>query len=205
MKVSYYILTLLLTITLTTVRAQQSQQKIEMRLDAIGNTKIKVSMTMNAMQWQNWIATVGSNPAALKRETQRAMPAYILDNFKLDKDDMNRSFTLTFNAYGTCKIDKRGNWILETDQKNAQLTELTSHKYMLVSSPPELGGTVQQTFIIEFPDEAKAIKTDTNAFGKSIFKFKMNTPSSGFNIMRWAGVFLILAGGSWAGKKIITK
>lgn len=192
-------------ICVMTVTAQQTQQKIEMHIDNIGDTKIKISMNMNAMEWQNWISSTGNNPAALKREMERAMPAYILDDFKLEKDDMNRSFELTLNAYGTCKIDKRGNWILETDQKNAQLTKLTEHKYMLVSSPPEFGGKIQQTFMVEFPSDAKDIKTDTDAYGQSIFKFKMNTPSTPFDLMRWSGLFFIVVGGAWAGKVFLKK
>ncbi len=164
----------------------QSQQKIEMRIDSIGNAKLNISMTMNAQEWQIWNSNYGNNPSALKRDIERGMPAYFLDDFKLDKDDMNRSFNLSLNAYGVCDINKRGKWIVDTEQKNAQLTELTENKYMLVSSPQEYGGSLQQTFIIELPETAKNIKTDKNAFGKSVFEFDMDAPSSGFNVMRWA-------------------
>jgi hypothetical protein len=185
--------------------AQQSNQKIEMVVDAIGNAKLNISMTMSALQWQQWNSNYGNNPSALKRDMERSMPAYIVDDFKLDKDDMNRSFNLSLNAYGVCEIDKRGKWIMDTDQKNAQLTELTERKYMLVSSPPEFGGTLQQTFIIEFPEEANNIKVDKNAFGKSVFEFKMDNPSSGFNLMRWSGLFFIIVGAGWFGKSMIKK
>ena len=183
----------------------QSQQKIEMRIDSIGNAKLTVSMTMNAQQWQVWNANYGNNPSALKRDIERSMPAYFLDDFKLEKDDMNRSFNLSLNAYGVCEINKRGKWIVDTDQKNAQLTELTKTKYMLVSSPPEYGGNLQQTFIVELPQDAKKIKIDKDAYGKSIFEFDMEAPSSSFNFMRWAGILLIVVGGGWAGKDLIKK
>ena len=49
----------------------------------------------------------GQQSCSTKRAIRRSMPAYFLDDFKLDKDDMNRSFTLSLNAYGVCKIDKR--------------------------------------------------------------------------------------------------
>ncbi|MDG5490551.1 hypothetical protein [Psychroserpens sp. SPM9] len=185
--------------------SQQSNQKIEMVIDAIGNAKINISMTMNAAQWQQWNGTYGANPSALKRDMERSMPAYIVDDFKLDKDDMNRSFNLSLNAYGVCKIDKRGRWIMDTDQKDAQLTELTEHKYMLVSSPPEFGGTVQQTFIIEFPEAAEDIKIDKDSFGKSIFEFEMENPSTSFSLLRWSGLILLLLGGGWLGKSTLSK
>ena len=183
----------------------QTHQKIDMDIDAIGNSKITISMTMNAQQWQTWSQTIGNNPAAMKREIERSMPAYFLDDFKLEKNDMERSFTLTLNAYGVCEVDKRGNWTIDTDQKNANLTELTDHRYMLVSSPPELGGTVQQTFNIQFPEEASNIKIDKDAYGKTIFKFKMQNSTAGFNILRWAGVLLLILGGAWFVKNILQK
>ncbi len=186
--------------------SQQTHQKIEMKIDSIGNAKITVSMNMNAQQWQMWVSSLGNNPAALKREIERSMPAYFLDNFKLEKDDMNRSFSLSLNAYGVCKINKRGKWSLETDQKNANLTELTDHKYMLVSSPPELGGTIQQTFLVEFPEEAQNIEIDKDAFGESVFEFQMEGPSkSPFNLMRIAGIVFLLIGGGWTGKNLMAK
>lgn len=184
------------TITMT---AQQANQKFNMKIDPIGNAVIDISMTMNAQQWDAWNATYGNNPAGLKREIERSMPAFFMDDFKLEKDDMNRSFNLSMNAYGVCEVDKRGKWMVDTDQKNAQLTELTDHKYMLVSSPPELGGMVQQTFIIEFPETAKNIKVDTDAYGKSLFEFKMEPLSSGFNLLQWSGLLIFVLGLAWTG------
>ncbi len=183
----------------------QSQQKIEMRIDSIGNAKLNISMTMNAQEWQIWNGNYGNNPSALKRDIERGMPAYFLDDFKLEKDDMNRSYNLSLNAYGVCEINKRGKWMVDTEQKNAQLTELADNKYMLVSSPPEYGGNLQQTYIIELPQDAKNIKTDKDAFGRSVFEFDMEPPSSGFNMIRWAGILLIVIGGGWAGKNTFLK
>ena len=160
---------------------------------------------MNAQQWQMWNSNFGNNPAALKCEIERGMPSYFLDDFKLEKEDMKRSFELTVMAYGVCKIDKRGKWAFETDEKDANLTELTRTKYMLVSSPPEYGGQLQQTFIVNFPEEASEIEVDEDSYGKTVFEFKMEEPSEGFNPLRWAGILLIVVGGGWAGKDIFQK
>lgn len=201
--INYFLTVLLLTVFVNSYA--QLQQKIDMNVDAIGNSQITLSMTMNASQWQTWLQTVGNNPAALKREMERAMPAYFLDDFKLEKNDMDRSFVLTLNAYGACKVDKRGNWILDTDQKNANITELTSHKYILVSSPPELGGNVQQTFTIQFPEEADHIKIEKDAYGKTLFKFQMRNSTASFDFLLWAGILLFVIGGAWFIKIIIGK
>ena len=192
--------TILMIVCSTLLSAQQAQQKIDMKLDNVGNAKLTLSMTLTAQQWQTWNSTLGNNPAALKREVERSMPAYFLEDFKLEKDDMNRSFTLSLTALGVCKIDKRGKWSFETGQKNANVTELTDHKFMLVSSPPELGGAIQQTYTVEFPDEAKKVKLDKDSFGESVFQFEMNGPTSSTGLMKWSGIFLIIVGGAWFGK-----
>ena len=186
--------------------AQQMNQKIDMILDEQGNAQIKMSMTMNAQAWQTWIQSVGNNPAGLKRSVEREMPAYFLDDFKLEKNDMERSFELSLKAYGVCKVDKRGNWILETDDKNVQLTELTERKYMYVASPPEMGGQVQQTYMIEFPEAAQNIEVEEDAFGKTIFEFDMalDTPSGG-GWLRWSGLGLMLLGLAWLGVGMVKK
>lgn len=205
MKTIQQLLCSLILLMTGSVLGQQSNQKIEMTIDEIGNAKVNISMTMNAAQWQQWNGIYGTNPSALKRDIERSMPAFIVDDFKLDKDDMNRSFNLSMNAYGVCKIDKRGRWVMDTDQKDAQVTELTDSKFMLVSSPMEYGGAVQQTYIIEFPKTAHSIKVDKDAYGKSIFEFEMESPSSSFNLLRWSGVLLIIVGGGWFGKISMTK
>lgn len=186
--------------------AQQMNQKIEMILDEQGNAQINMSMKMNAQAWQTWVQSIGNNPAALKRSVEREMPAYFLDDFKLEKDDMERSFELSLKAYGVCKVDKRGNWILETDDKNVQLTELTERKYMYVASPPEMGGQVQQTYMIEFPEAAQNIEVEEDAFGQTVFEFDMalEAPSGG-GWLRWSGLGLMLLGLAWLGVGVVRK
>lgn len=188
---------LLLFAAAFTARAQDMQQKIDMAINGLGDATMSISMTLAARQWDMWNQTVGNNPAALKRDIERSMPAYFLEDFKLDKNDMDRSFTVTLRAPGICKVDKKGRWILETDQKNPQITELSEGKYMMVQSPKEMGGAVQQTTMITFPDEASDIKMDKDAFGKTVFEFEMSEPTGASGLLLWIGLALLLAGAAW--------
>lgn len=178
---------------------QQSQQKIELDIDPLGNAKIQFSETMNAQQWQQWLTVFGNNPALFKREMERGLPAYFLDDFTFQKDDINRSYNLGVSAYGVCEIDKRGNWAIDLDQKNAQVTELTPHKYMMVVNPEEFGGQIQQTYVISFPETASNIKLDKDAYGNDIFEFKMAAPSrAGLGgLLPWVGLLFVVGGVSW--------
>jgi hypothetical protein len=182
-----------------TAGAQDMQQKIDMAINGLGDATISISMTLGAQQWQMWNQSFGNDPAALKRDLERSMPAYFLEDVKLDKKDMDRSFTVSLKAPGICKVDKKGRWMLTTDQKNAQITELGDGKFMMVQSPKELGGNVQQTTMITFPDDASDIRLEKDPFGKSVFQFEMDEPTGTGGLMLWLGLGLMLAGTAWLG------
>ncbi|MEO1435203.1 MAG: hypothetical protein AAFV80_06670, partial [Bacteroidota bacterium] len=195
MKVLKYILAgILLFIGLMATAQQPLKQKIEMNINDQGNAELIITQKMNAQQWQYWKASTGSNPALLKRQIERDMPAFFLDDFKLDQNEMDRSYTLSLKAYGVCKVDKRGDWILETDDKDVDMTELGERKYMYVHSPVELGGQLQQTTIIQFPEKAEEIKIDTDAFGKTVFEFDMQDQKAGFGLPAYGGIALLVIG-----------
>ena len=50
-----------------------------------------------------------------------------------------------------------------------------------------------------------SIKKDKDTYVKSVFEFDMDAPSGGLNLMRWAGILLIVVGGGLAGKDLIKK
>jgi hypothetical protein len=184
----------LLLIAGQTFAQQQMNQQITMKLDETGNAQINIQQKMNASQWQNWISYLGNNPAAIKREIQKGMPAFFLEDFKFDKNEMERSYELSLKALGVCKVDKKGRRILETDEKDINLTKLTDLKYMYVNSPMEFAGQVQQTHIIEFPKSAYDIELDKDAYGKTIFAFRINDPSGSLGYLRYIGFTFLLSG-----------
>jgi hypothetical protein len=177
--------------------AQSLQQKIDMNIDALGNAAISIAMTLPAQQWQMWNQNFGNNPSALKRDIERSMPGYFLEDFKLEKNDMERSFTVSLSAPGICKVDKKGRWILESDERDAQITELSERKFMMVKSPQEFGGGMQQTTMVTFPEQASNVKLEKDALGKTIFRFEMDGPVGASGILLWVGIALLVAGFSW--------
>ncbi|MFZ6050487.1 hypothetical protein [Halocola ammonii] len=191
-----YLITVFLVTSffIQTATSQVTDQQIDMRIDSIGDAHLKVSMEMNAQQWEGWVQSYGNNPAALKREMERALPSYFLDDFKFEKDDMNRSFELTFKAYGACDVDRKGRWTMNTETKDANVTELTERKFMMVESPQEYGGSIRQTTTVTLPNQAENVKIDTDAFGKTVFVFEMDEPGGGMNYTQWAGIFLLVVG-----------
>lgn len=192
----------LLVFTTLVLHAQSPlKQKIEMRIDSIGDAQVKVSMSMNANQWQMWLQSVGNNPALLKRNMERQLPGYFLADYNLEKNDMERSFEFSFTAYGVCEVDKNGKWLVTTDQKDPDVTQLSDRKYMMVFTDPT--SNLQQTQIIAFPEEAQNVQIEKDAFGKTQFEFDMDSPSGSLNFSLWGGIVLCLIGGGWLIKQLL--
>jgi len=171
------------------------KQRIEMRIDSIGNAHMKVSMTMNAGQWQMWLQSGGNNPAIMKRTMERALPGYFLDDFNLVRNDMERSFEFSFKAYGVCQVNRRGKWIVNTEQKNAEITTLTDRKYMMVSM--DAMNNLQITQFLEFPSQARNITITKDAYDRSQFVFDMDATRQKMGFTFWLGLLLILSGSGW--------
>lgn len=171
------------------------RQRIDMRIDSIGNAHMKVSMAMNAGQWQTWLQSVGNNPAIMKRTMERALPGYFLDDFNLVRNDMDRSFEFSFKAYGACEVNRRGKWIINTEQKNAEITTLTDRRYMMVSM--DAMNNLQITQFLELPSEARNIRITKDAYDRTQFEFDMDAPRQKTGVTFWLGLLLILSGSGW--------
>jgi hypothetical protein len=167
---------------------------IEFMVDKFGNAKTSYSMKMTASQWDNFKRSMGNNQSILKRTMERAMPAYFLSDFEYKEDAMERSYQLSFNAYGVCKPGVDGRWHAELGEKNPDITKLSDNSYMIISEMSSGGGIIQANQKIIFPDEASDIKVDKDAFGKALFSFKMSGTSGTGKMMMYGGIGLIALG-----------
>lgn len=167
---------------------------IEFKVDKYGNAKTSYSMKMTASQWDNFKRSMGNNQSLLKRTMERAMPAYFLSDFEYKEDAMDRSYQLSFNAYGVCKPGADGRWHAELGEKNPDITKLSDNSYMIISEMSSGGALIQANQKIIFPDEASDIKVDKDAFGKALFSFTMSGASGSGKLMTYGGIGLILLG-----------
>ena len=97
------------------VSAQQSQQvdpiklNITMDVDNIGDGHFQMTKSYNASQWENYQRIYGSNALdMLKREMERSLPSWYLQNWNYHDDGAEHTWTLSFDALGVAKINDDG-------------------------------------------------------------------------------------------------
>ncbi|MGZ3777654.1 MAG: hypothetical protein ACXVI9_08635 [Mucilaginibacter sp.] len=202
MKKIYIVVASLMIICYAKVSAQQSQQvdpiklNITMDVDNIGDGHFQMTKSYNASQWENYQHIYGTNALdMLKREMERTLPSWYLENWKYHDDGSEHTWTLSFDALGVAKINDDGNWVVDVGQKKPDITKISDRNYAMTNTYTSYGVVTQEIWKINLPSSAGNIVQDKDAFGKAIFTYEMS-PGRGAAHMLFliAGALLIAAG-----------
>ena len=170
-------------------------QEFVVNIDKLGNATMELTQKMNGSQWENFKASpMYNDPSISRRDFERSMSSYVMDDFKRDVDDMNRSIKLTVKVRSYAQYKGNGQWALKIDSKNPQVTKLTDNSYMMTGNAAMGQMLVQQIYKIYFPSNASDVTQTTDEFGKAIFSY--NAGAGFTSYLKWnniAGILLILA------------
>lgn len=168
-------------------------QEFTVNLDKLGNAKLEVDQKMNATQWEYFKqAAIYNDPAIAKRDLERSMASYDVQDFKRDVDDLNRTVKVGVTVNGYAKYNGNGQWVLKIDSKDPQVTKLTDNSYMITGNTVMGSILVQQIYKIFFPSSASNVKQTTDEFGKAIFTY---SSGDGFlSYLKWNNIvgFILL-------------
>lgn len=170
-------------------------QEFTINIDKLGNANEVLTEKMTASQWGSFKASqIYNDPALSKRDLERSMSTYVIDDFKRDLDEMNRQVTLSLKVLSYVQYKGNGQWSMKIDSKNPQVTKLTDNAYMITGNAVLGNNLVQQLYKIYFPSSAGAVTQTTDEFGKAIFTY--NLGGGVVSYMKWnniTGLVLILA------------
>jgi hypothetical protein len=171
------------------------QQTIIVKIDNLGDAAYEFDQNMTQAQWENFKnSTLVNDPSIARRNMERSMSTYVIEDFNRTTDDMNRSVKMTFKVKAMAEYNGNGNWTFKLDSKNPQVSKLADNSYMLISNMYMGNALTQQTIKLYFPDGASNIQQTTDSFGKALFTY-----SKGGGLMSYLswnnilGVLLIAA------------
>ena len=121
-----------------------------------------------------------------KRDMERSMSTYVIDDFKRDMDEMNRKVKLSLKVMSYAQYKGNGQWSLKIDSKDPQVTKLTNKAYMITGNAIMGNSLVQQIFKIYFPGGASDVKQTTDEFGKAIFTY--NAGGGFASYLKWNNI-----------------
>lgn len=185
-------------LSLAELRAQQDPtsliQEFTIRIDNLGDADYSLTEKMTQMQWDNFKQTPLANyPAIARRDLQRAMSATVIEDFKRDLDEMNRTVTISLKVKAMATYKGNGAWELKLDSKDPQVTKLSDNSFMSTSNAVIGNQLAQQIFKVFLPSGASNVQQSTDAFNKAIFTYKTSHLMA--TILQWnyiVGILLIL-------------
>jgi hypothetical protein len=171
-------------------------QTFTYNIDDKGAAHVEMVQKMTAQQWQQFKATVNNaNMSVKKRDIERMMPMYVMENFKYSEDEMERSSKFTFDVSGIAEYTGDDKWKIELKMKNPQVEKLGDNSFMLTTSQATYDGGVYQIIQKAFlPKEAKDAQVNKDALGLAKIEYKLPVEGSGIPYKLVAGGLLALAG-----------
>ena len=170
-------------------------QEFIVKIDKLGDAAWEVSTKMNQSQWESFKqGPLVNDPSITKRNMERSMSAYVIEDFKRDLDEMNRAVKMSFKVKAMAAYKGSGKWELKLDSKNPQITKLADNAQMMISNTSINGQLVQQIFKVYFPDGASNIQQSTDSFGKALFTYSSGAGIGSF--FTWnniVGILFIIA------------
>lgn len=170
------------------------KQKLEFKLDELGNADISVIMKLNASQWDNFKKTLGNNTSNLKREMIKGMPKFYLTDFKYTEDQMERTYMLQMKANAVASIDRNGKWKAELDAKDPDIMKVNDRQFKLDVNYLSNGGLIEQVQQIYLPENAKDAKVEKDSFGKAVLTYQ--TGGGMWNMLITIGGIILILGGA---------
>ncbi len=202
---SAYILLLVCLFFASQAAARQQQQdptglnqEIDYHIDKLGDATLELRMKMNAMQWQSFKASpVATNPTIFKRDMERQMASYILEDLKTNLNENDRTSLTSLKAKGMAQYKGKGQWEVKLDMKNPNVTKVSDNCYLLTGNMVSGGTLIHQLQKLFLPEAASDIKQDTDTFGNAIITYKLDVEPAAINLFAIAGIVCIVAGAAF--------
>ena len=192
--IQYSLLVFLLCCCNNLLQAQGSskgyKETLEMNADEKGDLTVVSNIKYNAATWDYVKQQHGTDPSVLKNNIKRQFPKYVVTDFDIKNDDMERTSTIKFKIQGSMKINENGKWIAELDSKNPDITKISETQFLMVDEENA------QTSKINLPKSASNAKIEKDSFGKAILTYNAPVSGGGFGtIIMYLGIALTAISG----------
>ena len=143
---TFYLLCLSLAAAAGSVRAQAQQNlpktsDIAMDVSPDGSVGLAFQMTFDAAPWHAWKAMVGDEPSRLRAMMRHRFAALTFDDFRLERDDMNRVAKMSLHSPTGPELRDDGSYQVPVDG-NFRLINNAGQVWYFSGNNPQAGNTL---------------------------------------------------------------
>ena len=176
-------------------RAQQAQPKtadMDFAVATDGSLTMAIQMTFDAANWRGWKAMVGDEPARMRAQMRHQFAAMTLEDFKLERDDMNRVAKMSMHSPSGPDLREDGSLQLPVDGC-FRLVNHTGRDWFFSGNNPSAGGSLNNVKVT-LPTNVKEARVANADSPEQALVFALTAPPSASGWFYGAGGLLSLLG-----------
>lgn len=175
--------TLTLTLGAGSSLAQQQETLNQIQtawVDAKGDAKMQVEFVLSAKAWINWKNQYGDHPDLLRRDLVHQFSMFVLEDFKLERDDLNRKATASMRVRGEARYRGDGKFEIVLPKTWNKITDTDGGREWHFSYSEIIGqGTVMnQSIKLILPEGITEPKLSPGLQGQQLLSYRLPTSPS---------------------------
>lgn len=154
-------------------------------VDERGDAKMQVEFVLSAKAWLNWKNQYGDHPDLLRRDLVHQFSMFVMEDFKLEKDDLNRKATASMNVRGEARYRGDGRFEIVLPKTWLKVTDTDSgHEWHFsYSEIIGQGMVMNQTIKLILPKSATEAKLSPGLQGQQLLSYRL--PKDGGRSAAW--------------------
>ena len=157
-----------------------------------GSVNLGFQMTFDAAPWRQWKTMVGDEPARLRAMMRHRFAAMTIENFKLERDDMNRVASMTMHSPVGPELRDDGTFQVPVDGY-FRLVNNAGRVWYFSGNNPQAGNTLNNVKVTLPANAVNASLANPNSPDQALV-FALTPPSSASRGYSLAGGGLLLLG-----------
>jgi hypothetical protein len=196
MKTRLLILTIVLALVplAPTAKAQLPAKSLDLVQEVApdGSVNLTFQLAFDSLPWTIWRSQVGDDPARLRGMLRYQFAAFVIDDFKFEKDDLNRTAKITIHSPAGPELRKDQRLEVSVEPWLRMINH-TGREWFFSGNNPAAGNQ-QNTFKIILPAntiEASLVNAGTP---DQALVYALSVPAGRSRTFVWSGVVVFLLG-----------
>ena len=157
-----------------------------------GSVNLTIQLSFDAKPWQLWKTIVGDNPARLRSMMRYQFAALVIDDFKFEKDDLNRTAKVTMRSPAGPELRKDQLFQIPVEGW-CRLINNTGHTWFFSGNNPAAGNN-QNTMKVVLPENTTEAKLVNAGTPDQALVYALSVPAGNARLFVWSGAIVMLLG-----------
>jgi len=196
MKTRLFILTFVLALAPCgpAARAQLPAKSLDLvqEIAPDGSVNLTFQLAFDALPWGIWKSQVGDDPARLRGMLRYQFAAFVIDDFKFEKDDLNRTAKVTIHSPAGPELRKDQHLEVSIEPWLRMINH-TGREWFFSGNNPAAGNQ-QNTFKVILPANTIDVSLVNAGTPNQALVYALSLPAGKSRVFVWSGVIVLLLG-----------